>query len=290
MLDNSTASSNGTTAPTADPSPAPSPAPTQTGGSEGTPPQVSSPTPTSRDISNSIRQAFGRNRLGAPSATPESTSGTSTETPAEAAKAEGATDTPTEPAKQLVLTPEELDRKVQAEADRREAVRRKRQEEEDRRNRERELRDKDPYAYVDEIKKREEEEAARAALDADIISNVSATLTALDRGVMDPLFERLPEQVQADILSRVKEPGIEGRTKMAAEALKALENHYINQGMTKARETLMNDSGFIKMVLARYGGQRIEPDVVSGTSAVSGEPRSVDESMNAYIRGGRRRI
>lgn len=286
MLDGSIASSTGADAPQADPQQPVSPA-TQSGTGEGSSPEPSSqPKLTSQDISNNIRRAMGRN-IPAPSQGVAKPAETATpEKEGESAKAQEPTQPNTDPAKQpLTLTSEELDRRVQAEVDRREAKRARERQEQERREREARLRKEDPYAYVRELESREAEEQARGQRENEITDRVNEVLTAYDRIALDPLFERLPTETQNKILAD-NTPGLPGREKAAKAALREFETMLIAQGEQKAREKLIDDPTFVKMVLAKYGGQRTEPDVVptstAGRTVTTGD-------MNTFIRGGRRR-
>lgn len=287
MLEGSIASSIGSDAPQADPQQSVSPG-TQDGAGEGSsPPPVSEPKLTSRDISNNIRRAMGRNIPPSSQDVTQISQEAKPEGDGESAKAQEQTQTTTDPAKQpLTVTPDELDRRIQAEVDRREAKRARERQEEERRNRERELRKKDPYAYVEEVESREAEEAARQERETDITTRVNEVLTAYDRIALDPLFDRLPIETQNKIIADI-EPGLPGREKAAKLALKEFETVLRAEGEKAAREKLINDPAFVKMVLARYGGQRSEPDVIPA-SPMSGRS-SEGGDMNTFIRGGRRR-
>jgi dTDP-glucose pyrophosphorylase len=172
-----------------------------------------------------------------------------------------------------------LERRIQAEADRRldkfqreEAQRRKATEE-------RELREKDPYGYVELLKQREQEaevvgKQLKAAQEF-AITNVRT----YDSAVLDPIMAAVPSEERQRILGSIGD-GIPGRAQAAAEAMKILHKTWKDQGRAEARKVLLNDQAFVKEVLARYGGQRQEPE---SAPAVASSGRSFN--MNDLIRG-----
>jgi hypothetical protein len=177
------------------------------------------------------------------------------------------------------VTPEELERRIQAEADRRldkfqreEAQRRKATEE-------RELREKDPYGYVELLKQREQEaEIVGKQLKAAQEFAVTNVRT-YDSAVLDPIMAAVPAEERQRILGSIGD-GIPGRAQAAAEAMKVLHKTWKDQGRAEARKVLLNDQAFVKEVLARFGGQRQEPE---SAPAVSSSGRSFN--MNDLIRG-----
>jgi hypothetical protein len=203
---------------------------------------------------------------------------TASPTPEQTVAAEAARDT-------LVLTPEEFNRRVQAETDRRldkfqreEAERRKREEK-------RRLRDTDPYAYAQMEKEDEEKTAALQSQLAEVHKLASSTVDTYDKTVLDPLMRAVPEAQRRAILSSI-EPGLPGRGQAAVQALKALESHYTQVGIQKARETLMKDQSFIKEVLAKYGGMRQEPEHIPA----NGSAAPVGLNPNDSLRMARDRL
>jgi hypothetical protein len=176
------------------------------------------------------------------------------------------------------MTREQYERSVQAEADRRldkfqreEAQRRKATEE-------RELRENDPYGYVELLKQREKEaevvgKQLKAAQDF-AITNVRT----YDSAVLDPIMAAVPTEDRQRILQSIGD-GIPGRAQAAAEAMKVLHKTWRDQGRAEARKVLLNDPSFVKEVLARFGGQRQEPE---SAPAVASSGRSFN--MNDLIR------
>jgi len=179
----------------------------------------------------------------------------------------------------LTLTQEELDRRVQAETDRRLA--KARQDEAARRKREElaQLRETDPWKYVSEEKRLEAEAAAEAKRQEDAVRLSQAHLEAIDRSVLDPLFDAVPTEARQQILQSM-EPGVPGRAKAAERALQAIAAHYTERGVKSARESLAKDPVFVKEILARYGGQRQEPEHVPAVGA-SPAPFNMNDTIRA---------
>lgn len=223
--------------------------------------------------------------------TPESNPGREADTTKQAAGQ--APKQPTaKPAVNLPKTQEELERYAQANTDRvlakfqrEEANRRREHEETVRVQRERELRQKDPYAYAQLVEQREQENAVLTKQLQSAQTLVHANVSDYDRHVLDPLILSVPPEARAKILEQV-EDGIPGRGTIAKRSLQWLQGHWEQQGVVKARKTLMNDQAFVKEVLARYGGQRTEPDSVPATA---GAPASGFAGMNDWMRSSRHR-
>jgi hypothetical protein len=179
----------------------------------------------------------------------------------------------------LTVTQEELERKVQSEADRRldkfqrEQARLRKAEEE------RRLRDNDPYGYAQMMREREAEQQANREKMQEVIQFTSGQIRAYDREVLDPIFLKLPKDTQKAILENIEE-GIPARGKAAKAALDALEKHWKGEALATARRKLLEDQAFVKEILARYAGNRQEPDSVP---AVTAAPAAV-EDPNDYIR------
>lgn len=191
------------------------------------------------------------------------------------------------PSPGLTLSPEELERRIQSETDRRlhkfqeeQAIRRKQAERA-------ELRKKDPYAYVEMEEEEEERQATLQRQMQEARTLAINSLRAYDTAVLDPLFNLLPAKDKQDILDKI-EDGIAGRGKAAASALKILERTWKQAGVADARKALLNDQSFVKEVFAKYGnGGRIEPDTIPAAGAAV--PGSAF-NMNSLIRAaaGRR--
>ncbi len=186
----------------------------------------------------------------------------------------------------VVLTETELARRIQAESDRKLAKIQRDEEAKREREKEVELRENNPYAYARLMAEREaEQEAARAEIEK-LNGQLNEQITLYDRNVLDPLVTRLPDAVRKQVLEGAGE-GIPGRGKIAQGALKVLEEHWKTEGAKTARTRLMKDESFIKEVLARHGGMRIEPDSTPSLPA-SSTPAPTDENgtMNNFMRMG----
>jgi hypothetical protein len=186
-------------------------------------------------------------------------------------------DEPTEqpPSAKPELTEEELHRRVQSEVDRREA---KRQQEYARSERRR-LRDEDPWEYA-----RQDRDAEVAVqTDQQFMSQLHQIGSIHDRATLDPLLEMLPEADRDRILKMEKAGvGLEGRTLIVKEALKALEKSWKSSGTTEAEKKLRTSSAFRKQLLAEMRGERAsEPDLLPANSSVEAD-RSISRLLRDY--------
>jgi len=178
----------------------------------------------------------------------------------------------------LEITEEELQRRVQAETDRREEKRRQEAAREQRRR----LRDEDPWEYT-----RLEREAEQvAAAETGFVSQLQQIGSIHDRATLDPLLEMIPEADRERILKMEKAGvGLEGRTLIVKEALKALEKQWKNNGSTEAERKLRTNAAFRKQVLAEMRGQRTsEPDLLPASSGEGGD-RSLSRLLRDYYSG-----
>jgi len=172
----------------------------------------------------------------------------------------------------IQLTQEELDRRVQAETDRREAKRAS----DERAKRRRELRDTDPWQYAKE--EREEEVATQG--NGQIQKFLADVGTEHDKVAIDPIFLALPKGEQERIRSiEGAGIGLAGRKLVVTEALKTLEKQWKAEGAKDAENKLRRNQAFRKQILAESRGQTVEPDLlpaVSGTEA--------DQTVSALLR------
>lgn len=187
----------------------------------------------------------------------------------------------------IVLTPEELARRVQSETDRRlakaEADRRAHAEREE----EQRLRRDDPFEYVRRLEARETEQKDQEARLKESVGLLEEQLTHYDRGILDPIVGALPEPTRKKILSGIQAEGIPGRQEIARQSLAALRAHWNAEGRETARATLMRDEKFVKEVLARYGGQRDDgpPEVTAGLPPASASrPVTDNDAVNGWMR------
>jgi hypothetical protein len=174
--------------------------------------------------------------------------------------------------KTLKLTEEELQRRVQAETDRREMLRRQ----EEKKKQRKELRDKDPWAYAEEERKEEQLSEQNAGVGS-FLANVGTTH---DRYTIDPLMETLP-QAERDRILKMEGAGsgLEGRKLLVRESLKALEKHWKAEGEKQAEAKLRRNAAFRKQVLAESRGSVVEPDLLPGDGG-----SAADQTVSALLR------
>lgn len=180
--------------------------------------------------------------------------------------------------KSLTLTEEELDRRVQAETDRREAKRladaKARQK--------RELRDKDPWAYAEEDRKAEEAQQTEGQM-TEFFSNIGREH---DKVSIDPVVEALPLQERERIMKiDGAGKGLDGRRLVVTEAMKALEKHWRAEGAKDAETKLRRNPAFRKQVLAEMRGQTVEPELL-GAGVSSETDRTVSALLRNHYRLG----
>ena len=177
---------------------------------------------------------------------------------------------PTSPT--LTLTQEELDRRVQAETDRREHKR----QQEAAAERKRKLRDEDPWAYAEE-ERNAERVAATDAVNTQFLGNIGATH---DRYTIDPLFEAVPAADQQRILAlEGAGVGLDGRKLIVSESLKALEKKWKADGAKDAEDRLRRNPAFRKQVLNEFRRGMTEPEFIG-----SGAPSASDHSVSNILR------
>lgn len=172
----------------------------------------------------------------------------------------------------LSVTQEELDRRVQAETDRREAKRLAEQ----RAKAKRELRDNDPWQYA-ELERQEEQIAGGQTQMHQFLAQVGSEH---DKVTIDPLFLSLPKAEQERILKlEGVGSGLTGRKLVVDEALKALERHWKAEGEKQAEAKLRRNQAFRKQVLAEARGQTTEPDLLPAVSA-----SEADHTVSSILR------
>lgn len=254
-----------------------------------------------REAFASIRSYRQGGESPAPKAPPASRNGGSEPerpgTPADSPPASPATTLPvrsTTPSTQapgspqaLTLTPEELNRRIQSETDRRLAKAKADEDARAQREEEQRLRREDPFEYVRLLEKREAEQQSQEAQLKDAVGLLEQQLHHYDRGILDPIVGALPEPTRKKILESVKAEGIPGRQEVARASLAALRSLWNAEGRETAKAALMKDEKFIKEVLARYGGQRTEgpPEVTAGLPPTSSSrPVTSDQQVNAWMR------
>lgn len=180
---------------------------------------------------------------------------------------------PTASSTVLSLTPEELERRIQSETDRREAKR----AQDARIAARRKLRDEDPFAYA-QVEKQEEEVGTA---NTQVQSFIGSLATHHDKVSIDPVVELLPEAERKRILAMEGVgSGLEGRKTLVTESLKALEKHWRAEGAKEAESKLRRNPAFRKQVFAEFRGQTTEPDLLPGRATSN----SADETVSALLR------
>jgi hypothetical protein len=176
----------------------------------------------------------------------------------------------------LTLTEDELQRRIQAETDRRESKRLQ----EARVQQRRELRDKDPWAYAEEERKAEQVQHSTGQLEQ-FLAGIG---TEHDRVSIDPVIEVLPRAERERILKLENAGrGLEGRKLVVTEALKALEKHWKAEGEKAAEGKLRRNPAFRKQVLSEARGGVVEPELLSAASGSSDADKTVSDLLrNRY--------
>lgn len=164
----------------------------------------------------------------------------------------------------VTLTQEELDRRVQAETDRREARRQQQAAFEQRRR----LRDEDPYAYAEQERQAEQQQVDSQNWQQ-FFGNIGAQH---DRAAIDPVVNQLDASEQQRIMKlQGAGVGLEGRTLVVTEALKALERKWKAEGARQAEARLRKDATFRRQVFAQHRGAMPEPDLMPPGGATPSE-------------------
>lgn len=177
---------------------------------------------------------------------------------------------------QVVLSQEELDRRVQSETDRREYRRQQAAQEAERRR----LRDEDPWAYAEQD--RTAEQAAQA--NGQISTLFSQIGTAHDQHTLDPLVMQLPDAERQRILGlQGAGLGLAGRKLIVEEGLKALEKHWKAEGAKEAESRLRRNPAFRKQVLGETRRGLPEPEFLTG--GASSSDATVSNILRNQIQG-----
>ena len=180
------------------------------------------------------------------------------------------------------LTQEELDRRVQAETDRREAKRAAEQRAAERRR----LRDEDPWAFAQQEREAEQAQQQSAGV-SDFFAGVGAQH---DRYSIDPVMESLPLEERQRIMGiEGAGVGLEGRKLVVTEALKSLEKHWKEEGQREAESRLRRNPAFRKQLLAEARGQAVEPELLPASGPSAGDKKVAAIFRDFYGIGGPRR-
>jgi len=176
-------------------------------------------------------------------------------------------------------TTEELERRVQAETDRRENKRREQQAAEDRRR----LRDTDPYMYAKQERENEQQAAARGESEQAMNQLFQNVGTHHDRVSIDPLVLSLDEQERNRIMALPGAGvGLNGRELVVRESLKALEHKWKAEGAAQAEQRLRKNSTFRKQIYSEYRGREPEPDLLPASEGRGADEGSVSVLMRSY--------
>ena len=172
----------------------------------------------------------------------------------------------------ITLTQGELDRRVQAETDRRESKRIEAARAAERRR----LRDEDPWAYAEQ-----DRQAEQVGQTDQQVTTLFAQIGAQhDRYALDPLVQSLPPAEARRILAmQGAGVGLDGRKLIVEEGLKALEKHWKEEGQKEAEQRLRRNPAFRKQVLGEFRRGAAEPEYIS-----SGAPSAADKDMSNILR------
>lgn len=251
--------------------------------------------PSEAKTSDWIREAFFSRVGGAPTepgepgneGKQEPDGKTADPKPAESKEAaSGVFDTP-RPFKAFA-SEDEYNRSIQAEVDRREAVRARKAKT----DRERDLLENHPAEYArvkqEELEEQKRQEALQPIVQTRAAEFATEQVLAYDRHVLDPLVMSLPDSPEKQALLDAAQPTIESRGALFKGALTLYEKQVAAKAVADARKTLAQDPTFVKEILARHGGQYAEPEVVSAVGAAPrGAEESTDAAMNQMLRGRR---
>lgn len=175
---------------------------------------------------------------------------------------------------QLVRDDPRVQRRVQAETDRRERVRADRQKAEERKR----LRQEDPWAYAQQ----DDQEEARQNEAAAFVERIAGIAGHFDEGVLKPVIDMLPEAERARLLADEKlGAGIDGRGALLQETVHVLLKQAREEGRKEAEQSLRKNEPFRKQILAQLRGESEEPENVP---AATGTPGGRD--MNDWMRVG----
>jgi len=169
------------------------------------------------------------------------------------------------PARALTLTEEELNERVQRQAQSlhdREVARRNREQAQAQRAR---LRDENPEAYVELEKSEEQAQQLRQAQAGQLIQLLGHVGRQHDAVSIDPIVNALPAKERERILAMPEAgQGLPGRKLIVDEALKTYGRQEYERGYREAQAKLKKDPVFRKSVLAEQRGQYEEPELYPG--------------------------
>lgn len=188
----------------------------------------------------------------------------------------------------LTLTPQELERRIQAETDRRENTRRQRVERasktaqnQQKLDRLRQAGDFEGYVAEHEAQKIDESTEAQKAQQELAARNAHQTelLLEVDSGVLDPIVLRLPENERNSLLEAVDTSGVAGRAKILTATVDRLIELAKAEGASNAEKALRNNAAFRKQILGEIRQREDEPDLIPSRNKVA-----APQDMNTWVR------
>jgi hypothetical protein len=206
------------------------------------------------------------------------------ETPQEAQGDKEQAEPEPEDAASKVDDDQDFQRRVQAEVDRREALRAQRQ----RQQQERELRRTNPTEYA----RLKEQEEAQTGQTAELIGAMTKLSQQFDDATVTPLMQALKDDGARNECLKDAGHGLPGRKEIVARAIKSLQKSSYDEGYAKGkseaeRSARRPNSSLRKELLADLRAEEDEPDLVPGNGRANG-PSDLD--MNDWMRAalGRR--
>lgn len=192
---------------------------------------------------------------------------------------ENATEDTGKPGEETTSRPErdekDFERQVQAEVDRREAVRRQRADAQ----RERELRQTNPEEYA----KLKEQQEQQNAVQGNFANAMRSLATMFDDATVTPLVNALDEKQREAVLKDAGH-GIDGRKTIVDRAIKALQKAARDDGYAKgkadAQKNLRTSSAFRKELLSELRDGEDEPELAPS----NGHSSRTDWDMNDWMR------
>lgn len=168
---------------------------------------------------------------------------------------------------QRTLTQADIDRLIQSEADRREAMRNKAARDAERKR----LRQEDPWAYAEQEAAEEEAQVQAQQQDAQLNDLFQAIGKEHDKYTLDPLMQAVHTQDPKEYERLMQLPGAgfgtEGRKLLTSEALKSLEKRWKAEGEKEAEAKLRTNQAFRKQVFSEFSGGFSSPELLpSGTA------------------------
>lgn len=186
--------------------------------------------------------------------------------------------------KTVTLSEEELNARVQRQAQSlhdRETARQNRERAEAAR---RQLRDEDPYSYAQQEKQAEETAQVRQVQTAQLMQLLGHVGRQHDAVSVDPVLYAIPEKERERIMAMPNAgQGLPGRKLVVDEALKTYGRLEYERGYREAQSKLRKDPSFRKSVLSEFRGQYEEPELYPGSdgSTNGGLP---DDNVSSILR------